>query len=601
MNPPTRVREWLLAVVATSAVLVPFAGTRALFDADEGRYAAVAANMVARGDYVVPHLNGMPFMDKPPLVYWIQAIGIHGAGPSPFVARMPTLLAGVLWCLAIFAFSLRLTRRRADAWCSLGISATSLAGIVGSRVGPQMDMPLAAAVAWALYAGFRWLEGGGRRFSTLMGVAVGCGLLIKGPLAVAVPALVGLAWCAAGASWKRFFGLLVSPVAWGIALAIAAPWYILVERAMPGWIAHFVQYEHFGRFSQGDHRNFHPFWFYVPIALSYVFPWTPLLWRRNTAPRAWVHTCLGPFSIRTWRDTWEQAKTPAKNNSLTVPTPGTVCFLWFVTAFCLYSVATRKLLNYLLPAAAPLFVLAGTRLATLNRRATRSYRWGLVAFGMGLIVLAVVIANAWWLPLQTGSMETRVDAPRWQGLILPLIAAGVLLLVGTWCASRMSSTRRLLLTFVVVAGTWGIVELGMARVSALGSAEALAKAVDRFVPDGEALVCFKRYPQGLDYYSSTPAYLAGGGPGNWLQREIVEPYASRAKARQHFTPSFRGGLLTSEEFDAWWSGEAVPGVAASVLLCRHGELKYFGGEVLAGPFAGAGRTDLWLIRRPKPK
>ncbi len=594
-------RGWLLALGVSLLVLLPFAGTRALFDADEGRYAAVAQNMVARGDYVVPHLNGMPFMDKPPLVYWIQVIGIHIAGASPFVARLPTLLAGALWMVAIFVFSLRLTRRREVAWCALGIAATSVAGIVGSRVGPQMDMPLAAAVAWALYAGLRKLEGGGRRFDVLMGVAIGCGLLIKGPLVVAVTALVGCMWCLAGAPWRRYVRILFSPLAWGVALAIAAPWYVLVERAMPGWIQHFIVYEHFGRFSRGDHRSFHPFWFYVPIALIYAFPWTPLLWRKARGQRAVLHSFLGPFSPRTWRTTLRESteiesRVPSRHLQAS-----TVCLWWFVAAFCLYSTATRKLLNYLLPAAAPLFVLAGARLAELRGCLRWTYRTGLFAFGGGLVAAAALIGTAVLLPLQTGGIDKALDAPRWQGLVMPLSVAGGVLLLGLWFASRMRTQRSLVFTFALVAFAWWSIDVGLARTSRVGSAQALARAVDKHVSEDEALVCFKRYPQGLDFYSKTPAYLAGGNSGAWLQREIVEPYASMARSTQHAHSRFRGGLLTTKEFEAWWRGDDIPGVHATVLLCRAGELVIFNGEVIDGPFAGAGRTDLWLIRRRTKK
>ncbi len=122
---------------------------RDLFDADEGRYATVARTMWATGDWVVPRLDDMPFMDKPPLVYWIQATCYTVFGPSAFFARLPTVLAGSLWCLLLFLFARRLTRDEGVAWIVGLAAATSAAGCIGSRVGPQMDMPLAAAIATA--------------------------------------------------------------------------------------------------------------------------------------------------------------------------------------------------------------------------------------------------------------------------------------------------------------------------------------------------------------------------------------------------------------------------------------------------------------------
>ena len=489
-----------LAFLLALVLLGMGAWQRPLFDADEGRYASVAVNMVERGDWVVPHLNDMPFMDKPPLVYWVQAVAFELTGRSELGARLPTLLGGALVALFVFLFTLDVTGRRRAAWLAAAAWSTGAAGMIGSRVGPQMDMPLCACVSGAMYAAWCLVRRPGRTASVGLGVAVGCGLLVKGPLVVAVPGLVGIAWVLCGVDVRRVLRVAFSPWAWGVALVIAAPWYVLVERAMPGWIQHFIEYEHFGRFTRGDHRSFHPFWYYVPIALIYLAPWTPLAWGGRRGPLAFL--TASPWSPVPWRARLE--------GTVPIGTAGRevrsaqLLWVWFLAAFLLYSTATRKLLNYLLPAAPPLFVLVGASwdhlLAKRQRRVLALPL--LVALGAG--ALAACVAAGWWFPLRTGTLPTAIEQPRWAPLAPWMGAAAGLLALGVVFARAERNAKRsaaLLLAFV--AAGWWTFDWGFAKVGDLGSSRGIVTALvdDVMREDPELvvaapLVALKRYPQG---------------------------------------------------------------------------------------------------------
>ena len=227
----TSLREALCFLLVAALLLCATAWARDLFDADEGRYGSVAAGMYRTGDWIVPRLNGMPFLDKPPLVYHVQVALYSVFGESNILARSPTLLAGVLWAFFLFLLARGWVSNRRVGWWAGLLALTSAAGSIGARVGPQMDMPLAAAVAGVLLAGWRGVMGGGRLAQVGLGVAVGCGLLIKGPLVVAVPGLVAIAWAVAGVDRRRLLGVIFSPVAWIVAFALATP---LVHRHRAG-------------------------------------------------------------------------------------------------------------------------------------------------------------------------------------------------------------------------------------------------------------------------------------------------------------------------------------------------------------------------------
>ena len=602
-----RGRTAVAFLLLAALIVCGTAWARDLFDADEGRYGAVAAEMHRSGDWVVPRLDGMPFLDKPPLVYHVQVLGYALVGESAFLARSPTLLAGLLWAFFLFLLAWRWTGRPAVAWCAGLLAVTSAAGTIGASVGPQMDMPLAAAVAGVLLAASAALEGSGRRARIGLGLAVGCGLLIKGPLVVAVPALVAGAWALAGVAPRRILAVLFSPLAWGVALLVAAPWYIAIEQAVPGWIQHFIVYEHFGRFSEGDHRAFRPLWFYVPITLLYMCPWAALAWngprlRLSRWVRPWVALVVNsPWSPRPWSEALPETR-PIGRAGAPVPV-ARLAWLWFVAAFVLYSLAERKLLNYLLPAAAPLFLLLGARLQqVLDRRAWQA-RWMPLTFGIGTILVGVLLAWGLWVPFGTGRLPTGVESLRVAPAGPWFLAAGTLLAAGAllWPWGRTPRARVAgLLAGAALA--WGCIDLGFAAIDEIGSSARLARALrERTGPQDVALV-YKRYPQGLGFYHAPRLWIAGGTPDDWEQREIVNPFARSVWEAQSVgedgLPELGagGGLLTQTQFETLWKDPE----RSVLLVCRWREIAPLRAWIVAGPFAGAGRTDLFLVRNRRP-
>ena len=587
----------VLVFALAACVLVPFAGARDLFDLDEGRYAAVALDMVRSGDWVTPRLNDMPFLDKPPLVYWIQAAATTAFGSSELVARLPTLLGGCCWVLFVFLFARAWTGSEQRAWWAALLAATSAAGFAGSRIGPQMDMPLAACVAGALYAAWCGLRRPSRRASLGLGLAIGLGLLVKGPLVAAVPFVVAVAWTVAGVAPRRALRVVLAPWAWLVALAVATPWYVLAERAHPGWIPHFLVYEHLGRFGEGDHRDFHPFWFYVPIVVLYLVPWTPLAWvgRARGWRRLLALVTGSPWGRAPWRAVLTRTF-PIGRQGASV-SASSLAWGWFLAAFLLYSVSTRKLLHYLLPAAAPLFVLVGARLDALLTAGRRLPALLPLLAGVAAIVASRLVAAGRLLPLATGDLPARIDAPRWAPLAPRWLEAGAGAVICALLALLVvrRPTRRGALLVAGAACLWWGLDLGLAAVDEVGSSRRLAERLAVEAAAGRTPVCLKRYPQGTRFYADVGVLVAGGTPDAWWQREIVNPYA-RAAWESGPGPH-GGGLLTTDEFERRWRDEA-----GLVVVCRYKEIPYLHAHVLAGPFAGAGRTDLYLVtNRPPPE
>ncbi len=552
---PRRAEPALVFAVAL-ALLGAFAGVRDLWDADEGRYAAVALDMLRSGDFVTPRLAGMRFVDKPPLLYWMEDASFAVFGRTPFAARLPCLLAGAACCALIFALALRWAGDRRAAWLAALTAATSLAVMALSRT-VTTDMCLCACVVGALVAGHAALSS--RRVGPRagLGLAVGLGLLAKGPLAAALPLVVAVSWVVVGVDARRVLRAVLSPVAWATALAVSAPWYVLMERANPGYLAHFLGYEHLRRFSEAGAKESHPVWLYAALLPVALLPWTPLLWRARL-PRALEVGRRGPV--------------PAQR----------LAWAWCASVLLFLTASATRLATYVLPALPPLFVLVGARLSGLLRdpAAAGGVGWWALAAG----VLAALAGGA--LALDVVDLRKTVAQGRLAALGLPVAASavGALAVPVAFLVVRSAAARGAVLVLAAAALGWGI-DLALARLDDLRSSRALAAFLAREAGPSDAVVVLDRYPQGLRFYADVDARIAENPrPGRArVQREIVEPWATRDGA---------GRLLTMADLRALWGG------ASRVLLVARevdAAAEFPTGRVLARNLAGAQRSDLVVV------
>jgi 4-amino-4-deoxy-L-arabinose transferase-like glycosyltransferase len=292
-----------------------------LIGPDEPRYAAIGRAMAATGDWITPRLWGQAWFEKPALLYWMTATGFKlGLGPE-LAPRLPVALASVAFLIYFFILLRREFGDRA-AWYSATILATSAGWLAYSHIAIT-DLPMSAAFAAAMLAvvfseprasAIRLLAAG-----ALLGLAV----LAKGlvPLALFIPVL-----------WFLRHRIRDLTLVFLAAIVIAAPWYVLVTwRNGAPFLEDFFWKHHFGRFVSSALEHGQPFWFYVPILLAGLFPWTPLL------------ALL--FSARLFQDRRTQ-----------------FLLAWFAWGFVFFSISRNKLPGYLLPLLPAIAVLIGIAL-----------------------------------------------------------------------------------------------------------------------------------------------------------------------------------------------------------------------------------------------
>lgn len=269
----------LIAVLAAVCYVLFFhaLGGIGLIGPDEPRYAAVAREMLATGDYITPRLYGAPWFEKPPLMYWLAAIGFKIFGGNDAGARFPSALGAAICVFLIYWCGRRLWDRTTGFLAAL-VLASSIGFFAFARAA-SMDMPLTACLTMALVfflAAFN--DSTPRRLHWFYAfyAALGLGVLAKGPVAVLLPVLSLGGFLLLRGKWDEWKGW--RPKGLWITAAVAMPWFVLCA-IVNGWqfIQVFLINQNLERFTSTVHGHQRPFYFFVPVLLLLTFPWTFLL------------------------------------------------------------------------------------------------------------------------------------------------------------------------------------------------------------------------------------------------------------------------------------------------------------------------------------
>ncbi len=259
----------LVLLLVPGALLYPWLAFH-LFEPDEGRYAEIPREMLVRGEWVVPYLLGEPYLDKPPLFYWLVMLCYRLLGVHDWSARLVPALAVHGCVLLIYGLGRRLLSERAAFWGALGLSLAP--GFVSMGRLLVLDGLLAFWVTLSLFTALEAVRGSRLRWGwwLLAAVACGLGILTKGPVAVLllVPPLWLHRHLTAATCRLRVRDLLAFAA---LMLTIALPWYIAICWRRPEFAGYFLWQHNVVRFlAPFDHLR--PVWFYGPILLAGLLP-----------------------------------------------------------------------------------------------------------------------------------------------------------------------------------------------------------------------------------------------------------------------------------------------------------------------------------------
>ena len=445
----------LLWVVLPLAYLVYFHDLSAtgLLGPDEPRYASIAREMARSGDWITPRLWGAPWFEKPALLYWMSGLGVRLGLGSELAPRLPGALLAVGF-LAFYWWTLRREFGGRAAWLASLILGSSGMWVAYSQNGVT-DLPLTATFSAAMLLALPWVARRDTRQLPAAAAMFGFAVLAKGlvPLALAAPLLMGRHV----RDWLRW--RVVAPF-----LLVALPWYALCYWRN-GWtfIHEFFVVQHFSRVTSGALMHGRPVWFYLPVLVVGLLPWTPLL---GLAARR-----------RIFRD--------SRRVFLAV---------WVLAVLVLFSISINKLPGYILP----LLPAAAALMALALDEAADARAWLAVC---ALLLVAFPI-TAQVLPAAVLNGLSRAPHPAFQAVWLAAVAVAL----GAWLLEARG--KRVAAVLAVAAGA----AVGMAYLKTVATPEldrhVSARGLWREIGGRAGEICIgsvkRDWRYGLNYYSVTP-------------------------------------------------------------------------------------------------
>ena len=495
-------------------------GAPGLMDPDEGRYAEIAREMLVLKDWLIPHLNLLPYLEKPPLVYWLTALGFKVFGFTEAAARLPSAVAALGGVFLAYGLGRAMWGPGPGVLGALVLA--SAAGYVALGRILTLDMTFALCLNLGIGLGYLALSRGQARLWLWAYLALALAVLTKGPVALVLAGLVWGIWVmASSGGWRR----LIQIRGWALLALITLPWFVYVQWVYPQFFRFFIIEQHFGRFlTPAIHPE--PLYYYVPVLLGLLLPWTWLLpWTLAAGNR--------------WRDPDER-----------------FLVIWGAVILVFFSLSRGKLVPYILPALLPLALLVGhglTRLAGAGRLNfnSRFLKTSLLVWAStGVVLVALTV----WPPGALVRALARANLSFTYLLAVSLV----------WTLTPLAALIRrhlgaLLLGALLLAA---LVPRGIDQVSPGRSFKDMGLALKSRWQPGAALVGVQLYSQGLSFYSGHIFHLMGCRTeldfGVLLRPDLGLCLADKG-ALPAFTAAHPVTFFFLKVHDLPWLAEGLPG------------------------------------------
>jgi len=447
-----------------------------LVEPDEGRYAEIPREMVSTGDWLIPRLNGFKYFEKPPLQYWLTAMGYELFGTNNASARLVVAVLGFLGALWTGFVGWRLFGRE-TGWFAFLVSLNSL---LYFTMGHLLTLDMSVSFFMSLGMGALFLAQTQRSKPNLVRnwmlfgwAALALAVLVKGLMGVALPAMAVVfytLWSRDWALWRHLHigkGLLLF-------LAITAPWFIVVSLKDPEFLRFFFIHEHLERFLTTTHSREGAWWYFIPILLVGGLPWI-------------------------WRIVQVVVKPAFQFNKFNQRGFSPLHFLWLyvVGIFVFFSVSHSKLPPYILPIMPALALLVGRQLSRVQ-----TIRGELVSLGLWLLVLLGAIYH---VPRVTDGVEpaAMLAYRNWLIVAAAICATGLLLVY---------LLRHRHLPAITMAGFSALLSFqvawwGFQTQTPFRSSHEMAKAITPHLKPGSEIYSVGYYPQSLPFYLNRTIHL----------------------------------------------------------------------------------------------
>jgi 4-amino-4-deoxy-L-arabinose transferase-like glycosyltransferase len=478
--------------------------------------------MVESGDFITPRLNYVKYFEKPPLHYWVNALSLSVLGRNETGARLPSAVFGLCGVLLVYHLGRKLFGRREGLYSAM-VLGSSVGFLFQSRlniIDTTLTFCMAATLGCFLLASRRE-EGGKGLYYHLFYLFAALTVLAKGLIGIVLPGGIIFLYLVLTKRWGLLREMRL-PTGICLFLAVCVPWFVLVSLRNPEFPQFFFIHEHFDRFLTKVHGRYEPPWFFIPVALGGMMPWTFFL----------------PGTVReTWRNRDSRRL---------------FLFLWAGVIFTFFSLSSSKLIPYILPVFPALALLIGTAISETLDSGGRLF--GAQALSAGLFLF---IAGAGFLLYTQLASHAKIGAD--DALLL-----GGIFVVGSILSlfAQMRKSRGIALILLCLTAGLGAMSAPsavFARSIEKRSTRELARIVRERYPDTR-LVSYGAYRQGLPFYAERRVILVGH-PGELEFGSLRETQPGWFIDRK----TFHGWWDSSTAYVALISRDDLPGFSAQVM------------------------------------
>ena len=471
---------YITTLIAICLILFFFSiGDRALWNIDEGMHAATSKDMVLSGDWLTPQYNGEKFYDKPPLHNWLVAISFLIFGFNEFAARLPSALLG-LGCVMVTYVLGRLIFGAAAAFYSSVVLATSAEYIIlSSVVVHDISLTFFNTLALTLfYIGYK-NEKNRRRLFLLGYASMGFSVLAKGPLGIVLPVtIIGLFLIFR----KRLSLLKEMRIGLGLLIlfAVAAPWYIMISIKDPDYFSYFFIKQNLGNFFSKDVRHPQPIYFYIPVLIGGMFPWSvflPLALFRGLRARGTTYNDGTQFAL-----------------------------IWLFATFIFFSLASSKLGTYILPMFPATALLLGALLNDLSNETSRGLDKGIFYSYLPLvIILTLALIFIIIFPPSDLVAEGGIDLARIYYIAAWLVAC-CFMSMALIVKKKYKIFLVSIVATVITVFLFSLIFI-VPQIEPYRSGKELAIKIDKLLPPREDLVFYDKVDDTFLFYTNRSAVL----------------------------------------------------------------------------------------------